>query len=74
MQPQGVVYLGSTIFPVVVPDSAGFTSMAIVTDLCQEKQSCGVLGPFDTEMEAYQCAIAFGKSEIERHRLLTLDC
>jgi len=47
MQPPGVVYMGSTILPVVMRNSSGFTSMAIVIDLGQEQRGSGVLGTFD---------------------------
>lgn len=74
MQPPGGVYMGSTILPIVTRNASGFTAMAIITDLGQEQRGSGVLGTFDTETEAYQCAVAFGRSEIDRYRLMTLLC
>jgi len=74
MQPPEVVYMGSTILPVVVRNSSGFTSMAVVTDFGHERWGSGMLGTFGTEAEAFQCAIEFGISEIERLRLMTLSC
>lgn len=74
MQPPEVVYMGWTIFPVVLQESSGFASMAIIADRALDQRGSGVLGPFNTEAEAYQRAITFGKSEIERHRLMTLIC
>jgi hypothetical protein len=52
MQPPKIVYMGSTIFPVVMRNPSGFTSMAVFTGVAQEKRGSGVLGTFDTEAEA----------------------
>ena len=74
MQPPVVVYMGATIFPVVTRDASGFTSMTIVSESGLEKRGSGILGTFDTEAEAYRHAVEFGRSEIERLRLMTLIC
>jgi len=71
MKPAAVVYLGSMILPVVVRNPSGFTSMAVITDLGQQRRGSGVLGTFGTEAEAHRCAIEFGISEKERLRLMT---
>lgn len=72
MQPPGVVYMGWKISPIVVRDSSGFASMTIIADQAQEQRGSGVIGTFGTQAEAYQWAVAFGRSEVERRRLMTL--
>lgn len=74
MKPEAVVYLDSMILPVVMRNPSGFTSMAVITDFSRERRGSGMLGTFATEAEAYDCAIGFGRSEIERLRLMTLCC
>ncbi|WP_158936989.1 hypothetical protein [Burkholderia sp. S171] len=74
MQPPLVVYMDATIHPIVTRGASGFTCMIIITESGRERRGSGVLGTFDTEAEAYQYAVAFGRSDIERHRLMTLIC
>ena len=74
MQPSLVGYMGATIHPIVTRNASGFTCMAIIAEPGRERRGSGMLGTFETEAEACQCAVAFGRSEIERHRLMTLLC
>ena len=74
MDPPLVVYIGATIHPLVTRSASGFTCMAIIAESGRERRGSGMLGTFETEAEAYQYAVAFGRSDIERHRLMTLIC
>jgi hypothetical protein len=74
MQQRSVVYMGATIHAIVTRIASGFTCMTIVSESGRESRGSGMLGSFETEAEAYQYAIAFGRSDIERHRLMTLIC
>jgi hypothetical protein len=68
-----VIYLDPMIQPVVTrKPSGGFTSRAIVTLPGQKPRASGVLGAFDTAAKAYECALGFGRYEIDRHRMFKL--
>jgi hypothetical protein len=76
MQPSLVVYMGATIHPIVTRSPSGFTCMIIIAEFERESRGSGMLETFETESEAcqYAVAVAFGRSEIERYRLMTLLC
>jgi hypothetical protein len=72
MQPRSVAYMGATIFPLIVRNLSGFSAAVVIADANQQRRGSGELGVFKTKLEAYRFAIAYGKSEIERQRLVTL--
>lgn len=74
MQPPRVVFMDATIFPIVAPIPAGFSSMVIIVDGNHDQYGSGTLGKFDTRGEAFECAVEHAKSEIRRHCLMTLSC
>ncbi|SOE96860.1 hypothetical protein SAMN05414139_09873 [Burkholderia sp. D7] len=71
MELPGVVFMGATIFPIVAPISAGFSSMVIIVD---ENRESGTLGTFETRDDAFRCAVEHAKAEIRRHCLMTMVC
>jgi len=74
MQPQGVTFMGATIFPIVAPIPSGFSSMVIIVDGNHEQRGLGTLGTFETRDDAFKCAVEHAKEEIERHCLMTMIC
>lgn len=48
MEPPGVVFMGATIFPIVAPIPAGFSSMVIIVDENHQQRGSGTLGTFET--------------------------
>ncbi|MFM0523137.1 hypothetical protein PQR08_37580 [Caballeronia jiangsuensis] len=72
VQVPGVDFLGAGIEPVIERQPSGFVSMAIITYPDGDKCGSGALGSFETEDEAYQCAVTYGRSEAERRLLMTL--
>ena len=67
-----VEYMGNVIVPMVIQDSSGFISTAIITDENGDGQATGALGCFASEEQARQFAVEYAKSEIGRRCLLTL--
>jgi hypothetical protein len=74
MEPPRVVFMGTTIFPIVVQSSSGFSSMAIIVDGNHEQRGSGTLGTFETRDAAFKCAVDHAKTEIRRHCLMTMIC
>jgi hypothetical protein len=74
MELPGVVFMGSTIFPIVAPIPSGFSSMVIIVDGNQGQRGSGTLGTFETRDDAFKCAIEHAKAEIRRHCLMTIIC
>jgi hypothetical protein len=74
MEPPRVVFMGATIFPIVVRSSSGFSSMAIIVDGNHEQRGSGTLGTFETPDAAFKCAVDHAKAEIRRHCLMTMIC
>jgi hypothetical protein len=74
MRPTAVFYMGATIHPIVTRNASGFACMTVIAEPGYESRGSGMLGTFDTADQAYDCAVEFGRSEVERHRLLTLVC
>jgi hypothetical protein len=74
MQPPRVVFMGATIFPIVAPIPAGFSSMVIIVDGNHEQRGSGTLGTFETRDDAFKCAVEHAKAEIRRHCLMTMVC
>jgi hypothetical protein len=72
MPSPGVGYMGAVILPIVEHTSLGFTSMAVIVDFDGNQRGSGALGSFETEVEAWNCAVEFGTLEIERRCLMTL--
>jgi hypothetical protein len=74
MQPQVVVYLGATIHPI---DYAQCVWIYVHDDhrgVRARKAWLRHVGNIQYRRQAYQYAVAFARSEIERHRLMTLIC
>ena len=67
-----VQFIGNVIVPMVIQDSSGFISTAIITDGNGDGQATGALGCFTSEEQARQFAVEYAKSEIGRRCLLTL--
>jgi hypothetical protein len=74
MESPRMVFMGSTIFPIVAPIPSGFSSMVIIVDGNQEQRGSGSLGTFETRDDAFKCAIEHAKAEIRRHCLMTIIC
>jgi len=74
MEPPGVVFMGATIFPIVVSISGGFSSKVSIVDENHEQRGSGTLGPFETRDDAFRCAVEHAKAEIRRHCLMTMVC
>jgi len=72
MQVPSVGFLGAEIMPLIEGRPSGFVSMTIITYPDGEQCGSGALGSFATEEEAYQCAVAYGRSEANRRLLMTL--
>jgi hypothetical protein len=72
-EPPKVVFMGTTIFPIVVRSSSGFSSMANIVDGNHEQRGSGTLGTFETRDAAFKCAVDHAKTEI-RHCLMTMIC
>jgi hypothetical protein len=72
MESSRVVFMGATIFPIVVQSSSGFSSMAIIVDSNREQRGSGSLGTFETRDDAFTCAVEHAKAEIRRHCLMTM--
>jgi hypothetical protein len=72
VQVPGVDFLGAGIVPVIERQPSGFVSMAIITYPDGDKCGSGALGSFETEDDAYQCAVTYGRWEAERRLLMTL--
>jgi hypothetical protein len=64
--------MGATIFPLIARAPGGFSVAVVIADANGERHGSGELGVFKTKLEACRFAIAYGKSEIERQRLVTL--
>jgi hypothetical protein len=73
-EPPKVVFMGTTIFPIVVRSSSRFSSMAIIVDGNHEQRGSGTLGTFETRDAAFKCAVDHAKTEIRRHCLMTMIC
>jgi hypothetical protein len=73
-EPPKVVFMGTTIFPIVVRSSSGFSSMANIVDGNHEQRGSGTLGTFETRDAAFKCAVDHAKTEIRRHCLMTMIC
>ena len=61
-----------TIFPIVAPVPAGFSSMVVIVDGNHEQRGSGTLGTFSTRDDAFACAVEHAKAEIRRHCLMTI--
>jgi hypothetical protein len=64
--------MDATIFPLIARVTSGFSVAVVIADANREQWGSGELGVLKTKLEAYRFAIASGKSEIERRRLLTI--
>ncbi|SAL62712.1 hypothetical protein AWB68_03321 [Caballeronia choica] len=67
-----VDFIGAGIVPLIEWQPSGFVSMAIVTYRGDEKCGSSALGRFETEADACQYAVPYGKAEAERRLLMTL--
>ncbi|MFM0140084.1 hypothetical protein [Caballeronia grimmiae] len=57
--------------PVIERQPSGFVSMAIIMYPGGEECASGALGSFETEDDAYQRVMTYGRSEVGRRLLMT---